>query len=455
MPMMQPNAYPWDRDGNLIVPRYGIRIAMALALLAAGTFQLFTFLGSVQWHRQHPGAMSTRPEPPWMLMLWIALPLVPFIISALLLSRRSEESKAAGAGLVAALFTCGFFFALIAFVSEFVGFGAPDLYLCEILIAILVFFASSVWILVSAFRIAAKAGWGMFFLSAVPTLICMAAVGHFLSNTDIKLDRRYEQHKTQTESTSMQTNYDAHQILARLAACLINYRATHPGAGFPASLDALPHDLQLPQGTVCNATIASDGSVPGYTFTYTPLRDSSSPGFTDFRLVAMPLKKGVPRVDPFAVDARGRIFSYIGWSMTDQGPSFVPTLAETPDDFQRSQILGFREEIRLFMGTNGGTPPAMLSKMSEYSDKSAHNNAVTEGPYRLEYFPPAAGAANAYAISAVCQSYGDACIRGFFLDQSGEIHETSEPRQPSADDPLIPDCEKYAQTCRDIDWPVP
>ncbi len=92
----------------------------------------------------------------------------------------------------------------------------------------------------------------------------------------------------------------------------------------------------------------------------------------------------------------------------------------------------------------------MLSKISEYSRKM-----LTEGPYRFEYSPPAADAANAYTISAVCQSYGDACIRSFFLDQNGEIHETSEPRQPTADDPLIPDCERYAQSCRDIDWPVP
>lgn len=133
-----------------------------------------------------------------------------------------------------------------------------------------------------------------------------------------------------------QVRMEAWRISSR---CLIDYHATHPGAGFPASLDALPHDLQLPQGTVCNATIAGDGAVPSYTFTYTPLGDSSNPVFTDFRLLAMPLRKGVPRVDPIAVDSWGRIFSYIGWSMTDQGPSFVPTLVEAPDDFQTSHIL--------------------------------------------------------------------------------------------------------------------
>lgn len=451
---MQPNTYPWDRDGNPIVSRYGIRVAMALALLDAGTFCIFASLEDRQWRKDHPVTAYGFSDPLWMVILWIALPLVPFILSAVLLSRRSEVPKAAGAGVAAGVFACGLAAAIAVFLGSFLRFG-PAPYVGQELIASLVFFVCSVWIVVSAFRIAAKAGWGMFFLSATATLICMTALNHFLRDTDIRLDRRHEQHKAQTESTSLQTNHDAHQIVARLAACLIDYHATHPGADFPASLAALPQDLQLRQGTICSATIASDGSVPNYAFTYTPLKDPSSPSFTDFRLVAMPLRKGVFREDPIAVDRRGGIFSYIGWSVTDQQPSLVPTLVETPDDFQISRILSFREEIRLFMRTNGGTPPAMLSKMSEYSDKSAYNNAVTEGPYRLEYFPPAGGAANAYTISAVCQSYGDACIRSFFLDQNGEIHETSEPGQPTADDPSIPDCEKYAQTCRDIDWPVP
>jgi hypothetical protein len=428
---------------------------MAVALLAAGAFQLFTFLGDRQWDRSNPGALPTRPEPLWMLLLWIAVPLTPYILSALLLSRRSEESKAAGAGCAGALFACGFVFAIGVFAFEFVGFHPPNPYVLEILILVVVFVVCSVWITVSAFRIASKASWGVFFLSGAATLVLMAAAGHFLRNADIALERRYEQQKAQTNNVAAQTSHDSRQILARLAGCLIAYRASHPDAGFPASLNALPLDLQLPQGTVCNATIASDGSVPNYTFTYTPLRTSPSASFSDFRLVAMPLKKGVPHVDPIAVDGRGRIFSYAGWSVTDQQPSFVPRLVETADDFQSSRILSLREEIRLFMRTNAGTPPETLSKMSQYADQSANGETLTEGPYLLEYIPPVADAPNAYMISATCQSYGDGCIRSFFLDRTGEIHETSEPRQATAQDRMIPDCEKYAQTCRDIDWPQP
>ncbi len=106
------------------------------------------------------------------------------------------------------------------------------------------------------------------------------------------------------------------------------------------------------------------------------------------------------------------------------------------------------------MKANAGLPPAMLSKISKDSDNSAYNETLTKGPYRLQYFP-SKSSSDAYMISVICQSYGDACIRSFLLDDNGEIHETPEPRQPTTQDPLVPDCEKYAQTCRDIEWAQP
>ena len=450
-PNMSPSS---DSEGNLIVPRYGIRTAMLLALVAVSSFCLFTFLGDKQWHQHHPGAPATRTDPIGFTAFWIALPLLPLIFSMWLLSRRSEEAKATGAGVAAGLFVCGSLAAVVAFLAQFLSFF-PDPYGLENLVAILVFAVSSVWIVISAFRIAARAGWGVFFLAGGATLVWVIVGGHFLENKEYELGRQYDQQQSQTLTSSVQTNEDAHRVLALLAVCLIQYRATHSDAGFPASLKTLPHDLQLPQGTVCNPSIADAASVPGYTFTYSPMQQASSSGFCDFLLAAMPLKKGVPHVDPMAVDSRGRIFSYICWSVTDQQPKFVPALTEIPNDFQNTGILSLREDIRLFMQANGGTPPATLSKMSQYSDKSEYSDTLTDRWYRLEYFPPTAAAPKAYVLSAVCQNYGDACIRSFLIDQDGDIHQTSEPRQPTTRDALIPDCEKYAQTCRDIDWPTP
>jgi hypothetical protein len=72
----------WDRDGNLIVPRYGIRTALGLAFLAACAFWLFSYLGDQKWHQEHPGTgASGFSDPLWVFLLWTALPLVPFLLS--------------------------------------------------------------------------------------------------------------------------------------------------------------------------------------------------------------------------------------------------------------------------------------------------------------------------------------------------------------------------------------
>ena len=166
---MQPNTYPWDRDGNLIVPRYGIRVAMGMALLAAGAFCIFASLEDRAWRKDHPTPANGFSDPLWMVFLWIALPLVPLILSAVLLSRRSEVPKAAGAGVAAGVFACGLFAAIAIFLGR-------STILARLLIAgksysqDLAFFVCSVWIVVSAFRIAAKAGWGIFCLPRLPRL---------------------------------------------------------------------------------------------------------------------------------------------------------------------------------------------------------------------------------------------------------------------------------------------
>ena len=169
----------WDRDGNIIVPRYGIRIAMSAALLAAGVFCLLAVLGDEHWRQLHPGGFATLTDPLSLLILWIAVPLLPFIFSILFLSRRSEESKAAGAGVAAGLFTCGLLVAITVFLSQFLSFF-PDPYTSEKVIAISLFVSCAGWVLVSAFRIAAKAGWGIFFLFAVATLVCIVVGSHLL-----------------------------------------------------------------------------------------------------------------------------------------------------------------------------------------------------------------------------------------------------------------------------------
>jgi hypothetical protein len=169
-----PNSASVESEGNRPVPLHGVRIAMAPALLAAGAFYRFTIIPDKQWLENHPG--SGVPSPPWISVLWVALPLVLYVLSWLLLSARSEESIAAGAGVAAGLFTCGLVFAITVLAGFLLGFGlSPDPYAFQNTISILTFLACSLWIIVSGFRIG-KVDWGIFLLAASSTLICVACL---------------------------------------------------------------------------------------------------------------------------------------------------------------------------------------------------------------------------------------------------------------------------------------
>jgi hypothetical protein len=168
---------------------------LGLSFFAAVEFLWFGYLADKQWHAQHPGGgADSFVIPLWMSVLRIALPLLPFILSALLLSSRSEISKAAGAGLAFALFSSSLLFAIAALFSMFFMQFSPIAYGLQELIAILAFLACSVWIVVSALRIG-KGSWGIFFLMVVATAVCMIWGNHALDAMTYKLDRQHEQRK--------------------------------------------------------------------------------------------------------------------------------------------------------------------------------------------------------------------------------------------------------------------
>ena len=178
----------WDSDGNLLVPRHGIRVAMGLALVAAGAYWLFTFIAEREMRTLNPLQPNEFPAFPWVTILWVALPLVPFIVSVVLLSTRSQGGIAAGAGIGAALFLCSLLFSIAALLGFVLTFG-PIPYAFPLAVSNLIFSACSVWITVSAFRIAYKAGWGMFFLTLAATLVGMTVAYRLQAVTDLRAVR--------------------------------------------------------------------------------------------------------------------------------------------------------------------------------------------------------------------------------------------------------------------------
>lgn len=150
---------------------------MGLALLAAAGYCFFEFLADTETHKLYTLQPSEFPDSLWRTIQWIAVPLVPYLVSVLLLSCRSEEAKGAGAGVAVGLFLCLLPFSIFVSVIWFPG---PDPYALPRMISSSTFAACSVWVVVSAFMIARKAGGGVFFLALPATLVAIVYASHML-----------------------------------------------------------------------------------------------------------------------------------------------------------------------------------------------------------------------------------------------------------------------------------
>ena len=60
---------------------------------------------------------------------------------------------------------------------------------------------------------------------------------------------------------------------------------------------------------------------------------------------------------------------------------------------------------------------------------------------------PAGGMGLTIAGSARCTNYPMNCLRSYFMDETGAVHGTPEPRPATSDDPLVPACESTSTPC--------
>lgn len=443
------NSESWDSGGNLIVPRHGIRTAMFFALFPTGIFCYLTFLGYQQQLKDHPYEATRFHDPLWMVILWSALPLVPFIVSMVLLSGRSQESKGAGAGVAAVLFAWGIFWSVLLFFAEFYFRLAAEPYIWQELVAILVFFPCSVWILISAFRIASKAGWGVFFLAAAATMVCMVWASHSLDSTDYKLARQFEQRRIAAESPPFYRPADAEHNVALFAGCLLLNHSAHPERGFPASLDAPPPDWS------CDIKFLPS-AVKEYTMHYIPQVDPADGQVVDFQVLAIPMKKGAPGYYAFMVDRRGLVFSDTMWGISG------PRVRAATSEARTAKIEELSRNMENYMQQNSLTaapvslnPDAIRATYGAEAHSGGENGTGVEvNNYVVYYLAPKAANPSRFALSVQCQSYGENCLRSYFLDYGGILHGTGEPRQATADDPPALECEESDSACKDVVWPA-
>ena len=174
--MKSPNPDSFDSDGNRPVRLHGIRIALHLVLATACVYLLLAFISDKQWHQRHPGSGASQvPVSPSTVVLTIAFPLVTYLMCVLLLSARSEEAIAAGAGVAMGLSPFLLFFSIMTLVGLMFFSFYPEPYFVPMAISLVTLIASSVWIFVSAIRIG-KTNWFFSLLAAAATFVCIAYV---------------------------------------------------------------------------------------------------------------------------------------------------------------------------------------------------------------------------------------------------------------------------------------
>jgi len=439
---------PYDLEGNLIVPRHGIRIALLVAALAAAVFCWYLTLENQRWLHNHPSTgASGVPDPQWLILLWITLPLVPFIASEALLSLRNEEWIAAGAGMAAALVAGSAVYGILEVLSLIFMSLSPDPYLKQQLLVFVVFAACCVWVAIAAGRIAAKVRSGAFVVAGVITLVSMIGAQRMLRRTEIQLDQEHEVRKSQAVRELFQPVVEAQHVLTSLAGCLILNESVHPETGYPRALDPEPPDWR------CERKFAAK-AVKEYSIIYSALMASGNGRVSDFQLVATPLGTPVRGRYPLMVDSRGIVFSAL-WESPEHARAAT-------SEARQSEIWQLQRSIQQYMDEKHLTvaPLQLNAEMvgKEYGSEvpRIQDDGITLEiqHYVFHYQRPRPGQPSQFAISVQCQSYGQDCLRSYFLDYGGILHATGEPRAATSRDPPAMDCEGSDTKCAGVDWPV-
>jgi hypothetical protein len=428
-----------------------LRTGLIAAFLATCVFFFFIASSAAVQHDRSSNARASAPA--WIWLLGVGFFLAPYIISWVLIARREQKSIVMGAGVA-----CGFFggfllispyvlMAMFLFVGMSAWNGPPDRGLMAAGLVVVVFLVISMWIVWSAFRIG-KIQWNFFGAAVGATAFYLYFGFHSLTPIANRGQMQAEQKRVQSEMDMYKPAMLARQKTVAITACLLRNHMLHPEAGYPALLNPRPANWD------CETKFATD-AVPEFTLDYAPQKDAASGRVTDFQLTAMPGKKGIQNRDPLLIDSRGLVFVDYPWDMEN----VTPEVMVMEGDFAYSQIGALKRNIEQYMkDKTNGVAPATLQ--AESIGSLGHEMpTIEDGGTRLEtrdfemlYWPPKAGDPNRFAISVLCKSYGQNCLRSYFADYDGSLHATGEPRQATANDPAPLRCEKVSGECEDIIW---
>ncbi len=249
---------------------------------------------------------------------------------------------------------------------------------------------------------------------------------------------------------------DSH--IRAVAACLIRHHFLHPDEGFPSSLADIQPDWN------CDWKLRDPWALYKYWIYYSPV-DHSPGGYQDFRVASIFTDNSAWLVS--AADNRGDVIELqgAGLSAAERKRRELPLRTVDADTILHTLLL-VRDDVKGYMETHDpANAPLSLDgvidpqKLSSFCDDAGNpkDRVIGRGYlcFNIAYFPPTATPAQTFAISLQCVSYGDGCLRSYFLDFDGTIHATSEPRAATNQDPGLLPCEASQSrsiVCNDPVW---
>jgi hypothetical protein len=409
----------------------GLRLALILAVALAGR---------LLWLVQHADKLDMPPFIPF-----IVLGELPLVVAAVFVTRNkgivavvTGAGCAFGSALVYSILSPALYLLVLGAISDT---GDSHRSLVALRGFIPIPFLASLWLLKSASR--QRAQNRSVFDVSVGVAIGYAVLALFVTRSTAVAGSGVIEEKRNFE---LPLEIIPTAPVRALTACLIRHRFLHPEADFPASLKAASVDWN------CDTEITNPGGYAKYWIFYSPVRDLTTRRNTDFRIEAIPTDQRLLYVQPVVSDGRGAILSFPPNQTVNSGDS--PTLS----------IYVVRNRVLEFMQKDfAGRPPLSLDEFQN-GQQGARFSCDDLEPlserrikigrrscYSITYFPPSHVHPYSFAISAQCRTYGDGCLRSYFLDYDGFFHATAEPRQAIAQDPTLLPCE-VALVCNDPVW---
>jgi len=429
-----------------------VRSPLSLKLLLGAAIVL---TADFAWLFSHAEKWDTPSQVPSLFLC--ELPLLVSLYFLIAGDRQKREIRGAGITFGVALSFCVlsplFFFILLMTIWD-TGDRYPNLVALEHFLPICVVVGLAVagmaWMRGignrAPFAKAAGGGAGCFFATSL--LIFVSSVS---GSGDSKMKAAFLSPSTAPE-----------KHVAAIAACLIRHQTLHPEAGFPASLQDIRSDWR------CDSALSDPAGLHGYWIFYSRLNDGSVPGWKDFRLEAVPTEKGRNYQKVAGIDRRGEPLAFLGLNATaaQRGSHFSLQTVDAGDGLRF--LYGVRGNVRGYMETHDplNSPPSLDGVVDprllkngcdryEDSEIDPKERVIYEPSdrlcFKIEYFPPSGTPADTFAVSVQCMSYGEDCLRSYFLDYDDSKHATAEPRAATAQDPVLLPCETE-QGCHDTVW---